>query len=244
MRKLLFWGSLPFLIPQALYVRRTAPRYAAAATPWSGETGTGRTMRLLGVGDSIIAGVGASTMETALVGRTALNLARILHCRIAWSAIGRSGANSNHIIDEQLPMLPEEPVDVFLLSLGVNDVTSLTRTRRWEANLRLLFEGLHAHSADARIVFVGLPPLGGFPLLPQPLRAVLGTRARTLDASAEAVCAEYDHVLYVPVRFDPRPEKFAADGYHPSEQSYGILGAEVAAAIAGDVADDRPGLQE
>ena len=59
MRNLLFWGLFPLLIPQALWVRKTAPRTAPAAGPRSGTVGDGRPIRLVGVGDSIIAGVGA-----------------------------------------------------------------------------------------------------------------------------------------------------------------------------------------
>ena len=56
MRNVVFWGSLPFLAPQALYVRRTAPRFAEASGPSKGAIGAGPGKRLVAIGDSIVAG--------------------------------------------------------------------------------------------------------------------------------------------------------------------------------------------
>jgi lysophospholipase L1-like esterase len=71
----IFWIVFPFLVPQALYVRKTAPRFAPAHGPAEGSVGEGEQTRLLAIGDSIIAGVGASAFSKALVGQTASALA-------------------------------------------------------------------------------------------------------------------------------------------------------------------------
>ena len=68
----------------------------------------------------------------------------------------------------------------------------------------------------------------GFPLLPQPLRAVFGLRARTLDDIAREVAAACQNAFHVPLDFDPDPEKFSPDGYHPSEESYVEFGQHMA----------------
>ena len=88
MRSALFWSSLPFLLPQALYVRQTAPRFAPAAGPTSGAVGEGTQRTLLAIGDSIVAGVGASELPKAMVGQTASALATSLECRVNWQALG------------------------------------------------------------------------------------------------------------------------------------------------------------
>ena len=111
MRRLLFWLCLPLVIPQALWVRRTAPRFADAAGPSQGQTGTGDPQTLLAVGDSIIAGVGADTLEQALVGQTALALSKVFNNRIAWHAVGTTGATSSRLIKDQLPALPSVSAD-------------------------------------------------------------------------------------------------------------------------------------
>ncbi|NNF16076.1 MAG: SGNH/GDSL hydrolase family protein, partial [Gammaproteobacteria bacterium] len=84
MNKLLFWLALPFLIPQALWVRRTAPRFAGADGRADGAVGEGPPVMLYAVGDSIIAGVGATDMSRALVAQTAEFLAAGLDARVQW----------------------------------------------------------------------------------------------------------------------------------------------------------------
>ena len=77
-RRLAFWLLLPFVALQGLRVRRRAPRFAAAEGPLQGRTGQGNPLRLLAIGDSIIAGVGAKTIEAALTGQMAQALANRL----------------------------------------------------------------------------------------------------------------------------------------------------------------------
>ncbi len=231
MRDLLFWGLFPFLLPQALYVRQTAPRFAPAVGPREGACGDGDTLRLVAVGDSIIAGVGASVLSKALVGRTAAALASARKCRVSWQALGRSGYDSRKVIDELVPKLPGDAADYFIVSVGVNDITGLTNLDTWQRNLSLLLDKLRAHSPNADIAVAGMPPMHGFPLLPQPLRAVIGMRARSFDAATRAIVDKYPASVHVPLDFEPEQHKFAPDGYHPSEESYVEFGQHMADAL-------------
>jgi lysophospholipase L1-like esterase len=228
MKNLIFWIALPFLLPQALYVRRNAPRFAPAGGPTQGSFGNGEPVRLLAIGDSIIAGVGASELSRALVGQTAQALAASRNCRVCWRAHGISGYDSRKILEHIVPVLPDVAFDYIIVSVGVNDVTGLTTIRTWRRNLALLLGRLQTHSPHARIAVAGLPPLHGFPLLPQPLRAAFGMRGRALDQVAREVVIDMQNVQLVPLDFEPDPGKFAPDGYHPSEESYAEFGRHMA----------------
>lgn len=236
MRGILFWGALPFVLPQALYVRTFAPRFPPAAGPTFGSSGHGRPLRLIGIGDSIIAGVGAGRLRDALIGQTARALAANLQARVRWSALGRNGANSRIVLQQLLPELPSDRADVFVVSVGVNDVTSLTRLADWEKNVDRLLRSLRAHSPDSFIAVAGLPPLHEFPLLPEPLRVILGMRARTLDETLRDVVVATENSIFVSLDFDAAPEKFADDGYHPSEYGYREYGETMARLIAAALA--------
>lgn len=228
MKNLLFWTAFPFLIPQALYVRRNAPRFAPAGGPKKGSVGDGDEVHLLAIGDSIIAGVGATELSRALVGETANALAESRGCRVSWRALGVSGYDSAKVLEHLVPELPDVTFDYVVVSVGVNDVTGLTTTRQWRRNLSRLLNTLHTRYPTARIALAGLPPLHGFPLLPQPLRAVLGLRARAFDEIAMEVVVADQNALHVPLDFDPDPTKFSPDGYHPSEESYVEFGQHMA----------------
>jgi lysophospholipase L1-like esterase len=183
---------------------------------------------MLAVGDSIIAGVGAGHISNALAGRTASALAASLGATVHWQALGGIGYRAQKIIDELLPAMPPEPADFIIVSVGVNDITGLTSLRNWRSRLGLLLERLREHSPDAAIAVAGVPPLGLFPLLPQPLRSVAGLRAETFEFSCREVVSTLPNCIHVPVAFDFSPDKFAADGYHPSEESYRSFGEEMA----------------
>lgn len=228
MRNILFWALIPLLVPQALYVRKTALRFAPASGPSNGYVGSGTQARLLAIGDSIIAGVGATTLSRALVGQTANALAISLGSCVEWKALGVSGYNSEKVLNRLVPKLPDVPVDYVILSVGVNDVTGLTTLRQWRQNLNLLVARLQAHSPNAIVAVAGLPPLHGFPLLPQPLRAVFGMRSRSLDEELRKILHGLPNCVYVPLDFDPDLSKFAPDGYHPSEEGYAEYGRHMA----------------
>lgn len=228
MKNVLFWGLFPFLLPQALYVRKTAPRFAAPACATEGSVGSGRELHLLAIGDSIIAGVGADRIANALVGRTAAALAESRRNKVHWTARGGVGYNSSKVIDRLLPGIPPIPADFIIVSVGVNDITSLSTIPHWRNNLRTLLTTLCEHSPCATIAVAGIPPLHCFPLLPQPLRAIMGLRGRAFDTAGREVIGEFERCLHIPLDFAPDPDQFAADGYHPSEQSYLHLGRVVA----------------
>lgn len=230
-RGILFWTLFPFVIPQAMKVRRNAPRLSAAAGPTFGSFGSGKTIRLAAIGDSIIEGVGAETLADALPGQAAEELARLMGCEVCWNAYGLIGATSSVVSRRLIPKLPGVPFDVVIVSVGVNEVTTLRPVRRWSTDLGRLLDELRAHSPEATIALVGLPPLSSFPLLPQPLRAVMGIRAGMLDEAGKLEVHQRQRVLHVPIEIDPAPEKFCADGFHPSSLSYRELGRQVAAAI-------------
>ena len=238
-RRVAFWALLPLVAPQGLWVRRRAPRFADAAGPRSGSVGTGEPLRLLAFGDSIVAGVGAPTLDDALVGQFAAALATRVARRVEWVAVGKTGARSADLHASLLPRLPPEPFDVIAVSVGVNDVTGLVRSRDWMHRVGAVIDGLCAHSPGAVVLMAGLPPLWGFPLLPQPLRYAFGLRARTFDRQLEQVVADRRGCVYVPTLFEPDPEKFSADGYHPSPASYRVWGVQLADLAARERHFDR-----
>lgn len=239
MLNLLFWGSLPFVIPQALWVRKSAPRFAAASGPNFGlvqpsnsnattTTASTSSKRLLAIGDSIIAGVGVGELQHALVGQTAESLANRLQCRVNWLALGKIGIDANGVIANLIPNLPEEQVDYIIVSVGVNDTTTLTLQHRWRQSLRLLFKALQLHSPNAVVAVAGIPPLKHFPLLPQPLKFLLGLRAEELDKSLSLELSRYRNFFHVPVDIDFEPGNFSEDGFHPSRKGYQQFGRAMA----------------
>ncbi len=184
----------------------------------SGVAGDGAPLRLLIVGDSSAAGVGARAQEAALSGQMVSALAP--HFRLTWRLEARTGATTKTTL-ASLSRLPAEPFDAAILALGVNDVTRVVSWRKWLGQQRALHGLLQDKFGVRRIYASGLPPMGLFPLLPQPLRWVLGAHAKRLDEALAGIGAENGLVCHVPFDFPHQPQFFAEDGFHPSAVAYG-----------------------
>ncbi len=230
--QIFFWLGFALLLPQALWVRRRSTRFADAQGEPDGLVPGPEPARLLAIGDSIIAGVGCRTLERACAGQTAEQLAADLGRGVNWSALGKTGATTTGILHRLVPKLPEDAADVFLVSAGVNDITALKKIPEWRTDLEALVAALHRHSPQAQIVMLGIPPMGCFPRLPQPLRALFGLRARGFDRAAAQLFGTLPHGIYVPFYQGLSPEEFAPDGYHPSESSCTEIARRLVDAIA------------
>lgn len=233
----LFWTGIAACAPQGLRVRRSAPRFPGAAGPQLGafgvDAGHGPPLRLLGVGDSIVAGVGAETTERAMPAAAARAIAERTGRHVSWRLLGEIGARAPAVVANLRALADEAPYDVIVVSVGVNDVTGLRRTPAWRASVTTLVGALRDHSPCATVVLCGLPPLHRFPLLPSPLRDVLGVRARRFDRELAEIAASLDGCAHLPTEFDARPEAFAADGYHPNAESHEVWGRGVADHVVG-----------
>jgi len=212
----LFWLSLPFLLPQGLWVKRTARRLPPAAGPRSGVVGVGEVRHLLLIGDSIIDGVGVQHLCDALPGQIASALADRHQCCVHWQAFGDNGASCADLHGTLSALLSAGPADWVFVSVGVNDVTRLTRRHIWRAQLTALLAALSQHSPNAAILLAGVPPMGRFPALPAPLRQVFGWRAARLDQLGQTVAASVKRVCHLPTPVPDDPSAFASDGYHPN----------------------------
>jgi lysophospholipase L1-like esterase len=228
LRRTVFWGGLPLVALQGLRVRRRALRFPPAAGVDHGSIGDGPVLRLLAFGDSIIAGVGAPTLDVALIGRYAASLAHDAGRCVQWRACGRSGAHAGEL-RAQMQASAAPVCDVALISIGVNDVTGLRRRARFAADLRAAIALLQQANPEVALVLAGLPPLHAFPLLPQPLRALFGLRARSLDAVLREIAVAHG-ALHLPMERPPGPGRFADDGFHPNPLGYAEWGAALAEA--------------
>lgn len=272
-------GALaPWLIVQGRRVRRTTPelpepsgeRHGQWQLPWPCELhpqprpttisssssqphpGPGvLRIRLLLVGDSSMAGVGAAHQSEALSGALTRELqggALARHPRghpstvhgqdpasglqVDWRIAARTGLRTRDMA-RVLPGLLQEAgladrtrFDLALVALGVNDATALQSASRFERDVRALCERLHEQHGVRRILWSGLPPMHRFPALPQPLRAVLGRKAIELDAVLRERGADY---VPMPARLEDA--WIAADGFHPGPRAYAAWAAQLAPSL-------------
>lgn len=124
--------------------------------------------------------------------------------------------------------------DVVVVSVGVNDLIAGHGPQRWRGDLGRLLSRVRAAAPEARVVLLGMPPLGAFPSLPRPLRSVLAHRAAVMDGVGAAV-ASASGVLHLPLPPAEGDGMFAADGFHPSAAAHALVAAAVVDLLGLDV---------
>ncbi len=224
----------PFLLPlyfaQGKWTRLVTPRLPDAAGPTEGLiTGAEPALRLIVIGDSTVAGVGAATHQSALTGQAAFHLARATQRAVRWRAVGQTHATTPVMRAKLLPLLTNETADVIVLSCGVNDTTRIHSPKQWQVNLRGLLADLRAQFGTIPIIHAGVPPLASFPALPRPLRYWIGARANCFAEIAQRVFADDANGHYCAMPANLTQSGFAADGYHPNEDACSLWGAELVA---------------
>jgi lysophospholipase L1-like esterase len=221
----------PLLVAQAVTTRRKAPVLPEAAGARDGVVGAGPMCRVLIVGDSSAAGVGVATQDDALAGHLTRTLAEAAAVRVRWQLIARSGINSA----QALAMVQAEvsgSADFAVVVLGVNDVVDQVPSQRAVQRRAALADWLLAERGVGHVVFAPLPPMHQFPLLPQPLRWVLGSDARRHDAAMAQWAATRADVSHVPIAMRLGADCMAPDGFHPGEAVYRNCGEALARFIA------------
>ncbi len=233
-RELAWWPLAPLLLAQGLGVRLRTARLPPAAGE-RGRAGAGRRLvRLTGLGDSIIAGIGVQRGADGLVGQVAARLAERADVTVEWRAIGQSGATAEVVLQQWLDSAVHEAPSLLLISAGVNDAVAGTNPSVFQRHLRALVDALTAGS-DSAVVFAGIPPLSSFPALPRPLSTLLGRRAADLAQAATALAGYRGlQVVTFPATLDR--DGFASDGFHPGPRACRIWSQWVAQELAGGAA--------
>lgn len=219
---------IPLLVLQAAWVAARALRLPEAPGPRSGQTGDGAPLRLLVLGDSSAAGVGAANQDRALTGRLAAYLSP--HHHVHWRLHARTGATARSA-RFSLDTLAPGPYDVAVLALGVNDTKNGVPAARWRRDYAALLDALTIRFGVTLCIASGVPPLDRFPLLPRPLRDVLGRRALQLDHELAGLAASRSGVIHLPVGDALDPAGMAEDGFHPGPAVYDAWALRVAQAI-------------
>ena len=212
----------PFLYLQGQYVRRKVGRLPDASGNKKGRfAGGGESVKLLVLGESTAAGVGASTHETGLAGQYARFLGEKIGKSVEWQVVGKSGITVKRTIAELVPLIPDEKFDYIMLALCGNEVLSLRSPRAFRRDMRRLIAILKEKNADATFFMTNAPAIRLSPILPFPIKFILGHLSAMHDANAREFTAEMTRVFYF---HQPSsvPEDFFADGIHPSENGYTV----------------------
>lgn len=225
---LIFALLSPLFAVQALYLKRTVPRLPEPKCPRTGVSGQGRPLKILILGDSAGAGVGAALQAEALTGNLVGSLQDSFE--IHWTIHATTGWTTRDCLDN-LDLLEAQPIDAIVTSLGINDLTGMVPLETWIRQQECLVWRCRERFGNPTFFLSGLPPIGYFPALPQPLRWWLGSRAQLFSSTLEGWCATRTDCHYVKLASGFTPDMMASDGFHPGPPIYNIWAGWVAEAF-------------
>lgn len=221
-------------------------------------------LNMMIVGDSAAAGVGSETQQEALVGHLIPILQQLpaingSFSTLNWSLQATTGHTSFDILRRLYIMpTPIEPIDVMILSVGVNDTTSKVSVDKWQQQIKDIVSIAQRKFGVRELVFLSLPPMAQMPAIPAPLNNFVGAKASILDKTLQQICAANDGVTYMATDFARMIEEhsngtpidisvmFASDGFHPSSLMYGYWAQQVAERIVEllgtSMSEEKPSL--
>jgi len=183
-----------------------------------------RPVLYVALGDSSVAGVGASAPERSYVSRLYERL-RSAYPGARLANLGVSGAKAADVLDAQLRQALALSPDLVTLSIGPNDITGGRTVEQYEQDLETILRAL-ARETRAVVVLNLIPDLAVTPRFRGKVAAArLRERVTAFNQALSRQGRRYGAEvvdLYEPSRREipERPEFVASDGYHPSDQGY------------------------
>lgn len=214
----------PLLVAQGQQVRRKRTRLPNAPLPWSGTISAPKPLRLLGLGDSTIAGVGVDNPMLGLTAQIAKALYRELGRGVSWDSFGQRGITTRELHRDYLPEALDQTrqADVVIVSIGANDAKSLRSHRESARHLDAVLDTLHQRYPGAVVMVSSLPAFHLFESLPAPLRQVMSGQAKKIESTLRPLVEARPYALMSPPPPGYPPTFFADDGFHPGAEGYRI----------------------
>ncbi len=206
---------LPFLIYQAKKIRKSSPKLPAQSPLLTLGQGEKHVVLL---GESTVAGVGASSASTTLAG----NFSRIFGNSYQIEAIGKKGLRVKEAFSLYLKHKNSErkKSEGVLLFLGANDCFLLTSPQEFKKELESLIQQIQVATGAEWIYLAAIPPVHLFPAFSEQMRSFLYRQRNYLLLEMEAIAARKPQVIFHQIPMDLQPEFFSADGVHPSDLGY------------------------
>jgi lysophospholipase L1-like esterase len=225
-------------------IRRNVPQLPEANEP-QGQfpfTGSDRTIRLLTLGESTIAGVGVKTHQDGFTGALACELSQLFEAGVKWSVYAKSGFTAKKVTRKLVPQISESTSDIIVIGLGGNDAFELNSPMNWRKDIEQLITDIRAVFLEAVIVFINMPPIKEFPAFTPVIKFTIGNLVEILGEELKSVISEYENIYYAEEKITLAEwavkagegysnADFFSDGVHPSQLTYQTWGREIARKI-------------
>ena len=231
---------LPLLYFQGKNIRKKIPKLPEAKEP-NGFVNNhfNKTLSLLSIGESTIAGVGVDFHQNGFTGALSETLSTILKRNIQWKVYAKSGYTVKQVCSKIIPKIKESSYDMIVIGMGGNDAFTLNSPKKWISDINRLVNLLQKKYPKTPIFFTNMPPIKEFPAFPKSIQLVIGNLVEILGKELQAFTNNREAVFYFNdiITLKKWTEKkslgsynasiYFSDGVHPSELTYRIWGEEM-----------------
>lgn len=207
--------ALPFLIFQALKVRRNNPTPPAVSEHLTLGKGD---KKILILGESTAAGVGASLPEFSLAG----HLYDRFGPEYSFTNFGKNGLKVAEVFPNFETHLSKarSPIEGIFVFIGANDCFQITHPGKFRRHLDQLIAGLTLDFSPRWIYLADIPPVHLFPAFPRLLQTYLKRQRDFLQKEMIGLSSKNKGIVFDRLEGNFNPDFFSSDGVHPSDFGY------------------------
>ncbi|MDD6373375.1 MAG: GDSL-type esterase/lipase family protein [Bifidobacteriaceae bacterium] len=201
---------------------------------------SGEPLKILAVGDSMIAGCGTANQSLGLVPQIATDLSERVNRPVHWQTEAKLGSTVRRIKYRLLPKGTKDGArfDVIYLGAGSNDIMARRKMDSWKQDLGDCIDMAREHTDTVIVMSCG--QLQWIPSLGKMLRDDMLKVCDEQCAASLKVCAKHGATFLNMLHEDLGCENswfWCGDQFHPNTYGYGILARHCIDAIPQDVID-------
>ena len=230
---------LPLMYFQGKKIKVKVPRLPEAkGLEGLSAVSSKKTLQMITIGESTIAGVGVRTHQEGFTGTLANELARVLKTNIDWKVYAKSGYTAKRVKEKIINLITEKSIDFIVIGLGGNDAFELNTPKKWNKDVRELIKSIRLKFTGVPIIFINMPPIKEFPAFTTLIKFTIGNLVNLLGKELEKIVKDFEQVYYYTreiksldyiKRFNLKikPVDFYCDGVHPSITIYQLWAKDV-----------------
>jgi lysophospholipase L1-like esterase len=232
---------LPLLYFQGKSIRKNTPKLPEAKDPKGFVNGNfDKTVKVITIGESTIAGVGVDYHKNGFTGALANILSEKLQSNINWRVYARSGYTAKQVCKKIIPKIEESSIDIIVIGLGGNDAFTLNSPKKWSDAVESIIELLQEKYPNTPIFFTNMPPIKEFPAFTKSIKFVIGNLVEVLGNELSKIIKNKKDVFYADevIKLKTWSKRhglsnnnsnlYFSDGVHPSELTYNVWAQEIA----------------
>ncbi|WP_435415640.1 SGNH/GDSL hydrolase family protein [Polaribacter aestuariivivens] len=231
---------LPLLFYQGKKIIKETPRLPEAKKPQGFiKNNVKKTLKIISIGESTIAGVGVDIHENGFTGALAKEIASKKNISVLWKVYAKSGYTAKQINKRIVPKIEESNADIIVIGLGGNDAFKLNSPTLFMLNVNSLIKNLQKKFPRTPIYFTNMPPIKEFPAFTKTIKFVIGNLVEIFGDKLHNKIKKKRRVFYNKeiVTLEKWSKKhhlkndasiYFSDGVHPSKLSYELWGKDMA----------------